>query len=115
MELMQRLFFKCGLHLCAASWFKARQSWPLVLQVTLGIWLVSQHGWSGITDALGDSDSNLAYETQEQELTSMDFYPLDFKGQISKKKADHFSLHLKTVCWSEKWGLFFHVISVGNP
>lgn len=97
MELMQRLFFKCGLHLCAASWFKARQSWPLVLQVTFGIWLVSQHGWSGITDALGDSDSNLAYETQEQELRSMDFYPLDFKGQISKKKADHVSLHLKTV------------------
>lgn len=94
---------------------KARQSWPLVLKVTLGIWLVSQHGWSGITDALGDSDSNLAYETQEQELRSMDFYPLDFKGQISKKKADHVSLHLKTVCWSEKWGLFFHVISVGNP
>lgn len=97
MELMQRLFFKCGLHLCAASGFKARQSWPLVLQVTLGIWLVSQHGWSGITDALGDSDSNLAYETQEQELRSMDFYPLDFKGQISKKKADQVSLHLKTV------------------
>lgn len=97
MELMQRLFFKCGLHLCAASWFKARQSWPLVLQVTLGIWLVSQHGWSGITDALGDSDSNLAYKTQKQELRSMDFYPLDFKGQISKKKADHVSLHLKTV------------------
>lgn len=107
MELVQRLFFKRGLQLCAASWFKARQSQPLVLKVALGIWLVSQHGQAGITDVLGDSDSNLAYETQEQEPRSMDFYPLDFKGQISKRKANHVILHLKTVLEWQMGFVFF--------
>lgn len=63
--------------------------------------MASQHGQSGIASALGDSDSNLAYETQEQEPRSMDFYPLDFTGQVLMKKADHVSLCLKTVCWDE--------------
>lgn len=63
--------------------------------------MASQHGLSGITNELGDSDSSLAYETQEQEPRSMDFYPLDFKGQVLMKKADHVSLRLKTVCWDE--------------
>lgn len=107
MELVQRLFFKRGLHLCSASWVKARQRQPLVLKVTLGIWLVSQHGQAGITDVLGDSDSNLAYETQEQEPRSMDFHPLDFKGQISKKKANHVILHLKTVLEWQMGFVFF--------
>lgn len=61
---------------------------------------MSQLGQSGITEALGDSDSNLFYGTQEQEPRSMNLYPLDFKGQL--EKANHVSLHLKTVYWNEK-------------
>lgn len=64
--------------------------------------MAGQHGHSGIRDALGDSDTNIAYETQQQEPRSMDFYPLDFKRQISMKKDNHVSLHLKTVCWNKK-------------
>lgn len=56
---------------------------------------------------LGDSDSNLSYETQEQEPRSMDFYPLDFKGQISKKKANRVILHLKTVLEWQMGFVFF--------
>lgn len=108
MELIRHLF--CGLHIIySVSWFKARQSQPLVLRMTLGVWLVSQHGQSSITNAPFDNgrglECNLVYQTQEKEPRLMGFYPLDFKKQISKKKANH-TLDLKTVCLSEKCGFF---------
>lgn len=89
-----RLTFFYDFHIIySVSWFKARQSQSLVLRMTIEVWLVPQHGQLGITNVLLDSDRgcdcNLIYQTQEKESRSMDFYPLDFKEQISQKKANH--------------------------
>lgn len=89
MELVQHLFY-C-LHIsCCVSWFRARQGQPLVLRVTLGVQPVSQLGQSAFTNALDNDrglDCNLVYQTWEEAARVMDFYPLDSKEQISKKRA----------------------------
>lgn len=91
MELLQHTFY--GLHIsCCISWFRARQGQPLVLRVTLEVRPVSRLGQSGFTNALFDNDRgrgcDLVYQTQEEAARFIDFYPLDFKEQISKK-ANH--------------------------
>lgn len=51
---------------------------------------VSQLGQSAFTNALDNDrglDCNLVYQTWEEAARVMDFYPLDSKEQISKKRA----------------------------
>lgn len=79
--------------ICSVSGFKARPPQPLVLRMTPGVWLVSQHRQSRVTDALVDDERqlecSLVYQTQEKESRPMDFYPVGFKEQISKEEANH--------------------------
>lgn len=82
----------CSLTFTSFALSHAGQSQSLVLRVTLGVWLVSQHRQSGVTNVLFGNDRglecNLVYQTCLKEPRLMDFYPLDFKEQSSKRKAN---------------------------